>query len=185
MKALRDRLVLLIFVTLLAACTANTPAPTAVPPEPAGDAPLATVTPPAQPEGLESGADDDLIFDPDEGYPALATAQPVPEEYPAPTAVSPPNGYDDAVAEEFAWVLFPVGEQCAEPEESVYQDLNEAITALAAAGVPVNDSEMTDLMVCEACGCPTSAHYRVQIDGNFVATAVSMGWVVEEAAGGR
>ena len=47
---------------------------------------------------------------------------------------------------------------------------------LSAAGLRVADSEMLELMVAAACGSPTSAHFRVQIDVEDLDSALSMGW---------
>lgn len=167
---------------LVTACAGGGVDDTAQPADGENEQPSATV--PAGPESAQPESEEDLIFEPDEGYPALPTPTPRPEGYPPPpTAVPPPSSYaGDAypAPEDTIWVLFPVGEQCAQPEESEYEDLSDAVAALTAAGVTVNASEMTDLIVCQACGCPTSAHYRVQIDATQLETAVSLGWLPED-----
>lgn len=171
--------IVLTLALALSACGSAAPEPE-VAPESTEDAPALA---PAAGEG--SSTDDDLIFEPEtapESYPPPPTPLPTPEGYPAlPTSPPLPGAYDDIATEGPVWVLFPVGEQCADPAESRYQDLAEAEAALTAAGITVFDAEMVDLLVCQACGCPTSAHYRVQIDGAQLGTAVSLDWFVENA----
>jgi hypothetical protein len=65
-------------------------------------------------------------------------------------------------------------------EDADYADLQEAVAALIAAGVPVYETGMVDLIVCAACGCPTSAHYRVQISQSDLVNAEALGWSAEE-----
>lgn len=113
-----------------------------------------------------------------EAYPQLLPPTDTASAYPgqpppSPTVAPYPAG-------ELAWILRPVGEQCADAEDADYADLQEAVTALAAAGVSVRASEVTELAVCAACGCPTSAHFRVQIAREELEAATGLGWVLEE-----
>lgn len=103
-----------------------------------------------------------------EGYPA----QPTPE---APAAGYPAAGEGEELTE--GWVVLPAGEQCA--EELAYPSADDAVAALEEAGVTILSVEETELVVCEACGCPTSAHYRVLVSGEDMATALSLGWQPE------
>lgn len=105
----------------------------------------------------------------DEGYPQQPDVLPTPESYPG--AYPAPEG--------FAWIIRPVGEQCAEPDANSYADLQEAVTALTAAGITVSQADMLNLMVCSACGCPTSAHFHVLIESDQLAAAESLGWLPE------
>jgi hypothetical protein len=116
---------------------------------------------------------------PPAGYPAPAIAPTTApsEGYPAPPTLAPP--LEAYPAEASIWMLLPVGEQCAEADGNGYADLQEAVAALEAAGVPVDAAEMTELVVCQACGCPTSAHYRVQISAENLDRATALGWLVE------
>jgi hypothetical protein len=142
--------------------------------EPATDLdilPRVTITPSA--EGESAPVDDaypvatEVPFVEDAGYPA-----PVDD---APTSID--TGYP--APEGSVWIIFPVGVQCGAAEENRYPDLASAIAGLTAAGITVNNSEMVDLLVCAACGCPTSAHYRVEIDGDQLNSALSLEWQLE------
>lgn len=96
-----------------------------------------------------------------EGYPALPVFTPTPYIYP-----------EDMVF----WMLHPAGFQCESP---LYETLDQAVSALNADGVTVDSSEVINLMVCQACGCPTSEHYRVSIQAGDYEAAVALGWVRE------
>jgi hypothetical protein len=72
-----------------------------------------------------------------------------------------------------------VGTQCEDGTAPGYSDLGEAVATLTAAGLRVVNSEMSELLVATACGSPTSAHYRVQIEAEDLETALSMGWFRE------
>ncbi len=166
MKNIQILLSLLLF-SFLTACTVDSAEePPAVEPTIAVDAaPEATVTPLS---GIE--------FAPaDEGYP-INTPAPVStiDGYPAPPTLTPPTAYPEP--EGNVWVLFPVGEQCGDGTGQ-YEDLVTAVAALTAAGVPVYNSEVVELLVCTSCGCPTSAHYRLEIDAARLETALSLEWI--------
>lgn len=118
---------------------------------------------------------------------APTAAMTVIEDYPAPDTdsypppVLPTSTADPyPVVEGFVWVIIPVGEQCADASENSYASLSEAVAALTAAGITVNDSTMAELPVCTACGCPTSAHYRAQVEATKLNDALSLGWVQAE-----
>lgn len=109
-----------------------------------------------------------------EAYPALPTSTPTPEDYPAnPTPQLQATGYP---AESDVWVIRPLGRQCADPDSYEYADLEAAVNALQEAGVDVMASETTELAVCQACDCPTSEHFRVQISARHLSLAESQGW---------
>jgi hypothetical protein len=95
------------------------------------------------------------------GYPAAPEATPTSDAYPAGSQL---------------WIIRSAGLQCEDP---VYPTLESATTALQQAGVAVLAAEETTRAVCAACGCPTSAFYRVQIDGGDLAAAAPLGWVPE------
>jgi hypothetical protein len=110
-----------------------------------------------------------------EAYPSQPTAVPQTDGYPAPAApVATIDPYPGAV-DGFIWMLLPVGVQC-EDDASPYTDLQDALAGLTAVSVQTGQSEITELMVCTACGCPTSAHYRVQVSIEDVGAAQSLGW---------
>lgn len=131
----------------------------------------------------------------DGGYPAPPTSQtPLPEGYPAkPTAVSP---YPAPVTEseilpqpevdfatlpsdtETAWVVAPSGVQC-EPESSQFKDIVAAVEALNEVDVDVYDGVTESRIVCAACGCPESTHYRLLIEKAKVDIATDLGFIPE------
>lgn len=96
------------------------------------------------------------------GYPAPLIPTPTPDSYPAGTMF---------------WITHPAGLQCEQP--LIYPELDDAIAALEEIGVTVVKSEAIGMMVCEACGCPTSEHYRVHIDAADLQAAITLGWVRE------
>lgn len=153
----------------LGACQSAAPAPEGTEPPPASPTTSEMVETPSSaapvPERTATPGD----------YPARPTTAASESAYPAaPEESAPPSAYP---ADEPVWVVFPQGEQCA--DESTYTSLSEAVSALEEAGVNVISSETVELMVCQACGCPTSEHYRVQISGEDVPTVRSLGWTVE------
>lgn len=139
-----------------------------------------------------------------EDYPAAPVGTAVPEGYstttlptrdPYPGGEEPDanaeSGLEEAPVEEVvidiefatlrngtetAWVVVSAGVQC-EPEEKLFADINEAGDALIEADVAVYDAVVESRMVCAACGCPESAHYRLEIDAEAVETAVDLGFV--------
>ena len=108
--------------------------------------------------------------------PARPTVTSIPEGYPAPTEPALPEAYPAGAT---VWVLRPLGEQCVDPETYEYAEVDEAVAALEAAGVEVVASETVSLVVCEACDCPTSEHFRAQIAAEDLATAETLGWYRE------
>jgi hypothetical protein len=143
--------------------------------EPGEDVPVLPVATPA-----ESGSDgtDDGDEPGSDGYPGP------PEEpgYPAPllpTAISPgypapsPEATSDPYPGGFAIFTQPAGLQCEEP---LFADMDAAVAQLKEAGIEVHEISRLDLMVCEACGCPTSVQFRVLIDPADVAAALRLGW---------
>ena len=103
------------------------------------------------------------------------TAPPTPEEgYPAQPTDPPVSGYPVEEVGAEGWVVRPAGEQCA--ESLAYPSAESATADLEAAGITILAVEETELLVCEACGCPTSAHYRVLVSAEDLPTALSLGW---------
>jgi hypothetical protein len=169
----------LIIISLITACGPATPPPDSDPSGTLESAPNETAVP-----DEEIAAPTITPPPPPESYPAPPLDPAAPEGYPeapAPPPPAPPSGYPGAYpgTEGQVWIIRPVGEQCAEVDQNSYADLQEAIAALTAAGLTVGEAEMTDLIVCSACGCPTSAHYRVQVAATDVPAAVSLGWEQE------
>jgi hypothetical protein len=54
--------------------------------------------------------------------------------------------------------------------------MDAAAAQLEEAGINVHDISRLDMMVCEACGCPTGEQFRVLIDPADVAAALLLGW---------
>ncbi len=162
----RITILILLLISLLLVGCGTAPAPTPTPANSGGDD-LARPTPTDQPSEQAP-----------EGYPPPPpTAEPLPEGYPAP-AVLPT--YDPYPADGGAmWILYPVGLQCEEPGASQYQTEQDALSALTAAGLTVRQITTIELMVCEACGCPTSAHYRAEINAADANKAAALGWTPE------
>lgn len=113
-------------------------------------------------------------------YPgAPATAVPIKEGYPAAQEIYPtidpyPVGESSTV-----WILHPVGVQCEDSSSSKYQSEQDVKAGLTAAGITVNNVATVDLMVCQACGCPTSIHYRAEINESNLDKAIALGWTPE------
>ncbi|MGD8805627.1 MAG: hypothetical protein PVH65_07235 [Chloroflexota bacterium] len=123
--------------------------PTATPEAPAGETPTSESTAyPAPPTATPPGAEG--------GYPA-STPQPTYDPYPGGLVT----------------IIHPMGLQC---EEAIFPDLSAAISSLEEAGIAVVAAEEIGLEVCEACGCATSEHFRVQINVEDLDRALEMGW---------
>jgi hypothetical protein len=166
----------LLIAIIAAACgpAVETDDPSAVPAAPETEGVLEVVTQPAQvppTTATESAPPPDAP----EAYPAQPTAVPLTEGYPAPSdPIATIDPYPEAV-DGFIWMLLPVGVQC-EDEVNTYTDLQDALAGLTAVNVRTGQSEITELIVCTACGCPTSAHYRVQVSVEDVNAAQALGW---------
>lgn len=163
-------IVTLSLLIVLAAC-GPAPAPTAAPPEtrptPTSDPALRTTTPDTGRQGNQVG------------YPGPSpTASPFPEGYPAPPAAAAPANPYPAITPESGtvWILRPLGEQCEDTNTYKYRNQQAARADLTAVGITVYQVETVNLMVCEACGCPTSAHYRAEIAAADLPRAVNLGW---------
>jgi hypothetical protein len=158
---------LLLLVAVLVAC-----GPAGVPEGATTEAPEGDVAP--RPT-VTSGPAPESETEAEEGYPAPRAATATPEGYPAPPTAAPREAYPSA--DGTVWVIQPVGVQC---EGDKYETLQEAVTELEEASVTVSASQSTSLMVCQACGCPTSEHFRVQIAAEDLDTAADLGWTAEE-----
>jgi hypothetical protein len=143
----RALLIMILFALFLAACN--------------GD-PVEEEEPTARPTPTTETVAPTLEGD---GYPA----QPQPTD---PAAAYPAAGEAQDLVE--GWVVLPAGEQCA--DNLAYPTSDTAVAELEAAGLTPLAVEETELLVCEACGCPTSAHYRVLLSPEDMAIALSLGW---------
>jgi hypothetical protein len=161
---------LIMMMTITAACGPATETGESAT-VPADEGVLEVATQPAPVAATEAAPQPDAP----EAYPSQPTAVPQTEGYPAPaTPAATIDPYPEAVAG-FIWMLLPVGVQC-EDDASLYTDLQDALAGLTAVNVQTGQSEITELIVCTACGCPTSAHYRVQVSIEDVGAAQSLGW---------
>lgn len=155
---------------LLAACSNVDQAPDEEPSEVDSATPtaptLTTDTPdeegypaPESPDAYPAPGSEDSYPEPagQEGYPPPSEAEPTLDPY--------PGG--------MAFIERPAGLQCEDP---IYPDLKSAETALEEAGITIQSAEEVELVVCQACGCPTSLHYRVTINPADLNTALSLGW---------
>ncbi len=119
-----------------------------------------------------------LPADPDVATPTAPTLLP---DYPAPATVA--SGYPEppippATRDPYPGgilvMIRPMGEQCAQAPD--YESAEDAVDELEAEGIEVLEFEEVDLIVCSACGCPTSKHIRVTLDPDDWTRAVSLGW---------
>ena len=97
------------------------------------------------------------------------TVQSMDEAYPVATPPPTLNPYPGG----FAVILLAAGAQC---EEVAVPNLSAAIGMLEEAGIVVLAAEEIAMNVCQACGCPTSVHYRAQIHPEDLETAYELGW---------
>jgi hypothetical protein len=162
-------LLTLAALLLLAACQPNVDPQETQEPE---TGPTATAPLPVEGEPTEESAPQ--ASPTPEGYPGLPQPTQSLDGYPAqPEAQAPPTGYPDDMV---VWMMRPLGQQCVDPENYEYPELSAAVTALEEAGVEVMASETIEMAVCEACDCPTSEHFRVQISAQDMEQVESMGW---------
>lgn len=157
----------LIMLLLVAACNGTSeedPTGESMPPTEEGAPALPTVDSPASETGYPAPIVPDGYPDPQDtaAYPVLPISTPAPFSYPEGTTF---------------WMLHPAGLQCEEP--LTYPELADAVAALENNGVQIFKTEAVNMMVCEACGCPTSEHYRVNIDANSLDAAMVLGWIRE------
>lgn len=103
------------------------------------------------------------------GYPAPSLPTAIPPGYPAPSPAPTSDPYPGG----YAIFTQPAGLQCEDP---IFADMDAAAAQLEEAGINVHDISRLDMMVCEACGCPTSEQFRVLIDPADVAAALLLGW---------
>ncbi len=170
-------IITLLFLLLLAGCGPSAAAPTASPaPEQPGRATPTSDSSLLNPNPNVGGQNNQV------GYPPPPpTATPYPENYPVPATPTPYNPYPAAETGEAGnvWVLHPLGRQCADTSTYTYPNQQDARADLTAAGITVYQMETVELMVCQACDCPTSTHYRAQINGADLNKAVNLGWQAE------
>lgn len=136
---------------------------------------------PGLPEVTPAPSDDDTVDvdDPadgsypgpgeDGGYPAPLLPTPFPPSYPAPVVAPTYDAYPGGVA----IIIRPLGVQCEDP---LYSNIDDAVTDLEEAGITVQEAGELELIVCDACGCATSEHYRMLIGPDDMATALALGW---------
>jgi hypothetical protein len=108
-------------------------------------------------------------------YPgAVATAVTTSDNYPAPQEFPTIDPYP--AESSTVWIVHPIGIQCEDAATSKYQSEQDVDAGLTAAGITVHEVTTTELIVCSACGCPTSIHYRAEINASDLNKAISLGW---------
>jgi hypothetical protein len=165
-------LILLLSILLVACSSAQEPEATSEPIEEIPDTPLPTL-----PALLPAPTRDEAYPAPTAagGYPGpdepagIPTATPS-DGYPAPPAPLPTfDPYPGGVAV----VVIAAGIQCEDP---LFTNLEEALATLEESGLTVLSAEEEELLVCTACNCPTSLHYKVTIPPDELAAALALGW---------
>ena len=114
-----------------------------------------------------------------DGYPVLAVTAVSNDGYPVIDYAALPTRNPYPVEGEYIWVSVPLGEQCA--ESITYPTIQDSVWVLQGEGIAVFDRQVEELMVCTACGCPTSTHYVMQILATDLAEAEELGWALSEA----
>jgi hypothetical protein len=151
----------LLFIALMVACNGGAATSTSEPTNDSGPGPNTTLTTPAMATSTTEPS----------GYPPFPTSTlpgagtGYPVATPLPTTDPYPGG--------LATIVHPMGLQCEEP---AFPDLSAAIGSLEDAGIAVVAGEEIGLEVCEACGCATSTHFRVQINAADLDKALDLGW---------
>jgi len=166
----------LLAVVLIAACG---PAVPATPPaNPDGDGDTGGLQPRPTPTTAALNGQPAQSNPANSSYPPpLPSPTPFPEGYPAAPSLSTVDPYP--AQEGSVWILHPVGVQCSDPSEYKYQTEQDVIADLTAVGITVQQITLTELMVCSACDCPTSTHYRVQIPAADLSKAEALEWTAE------
>jgi hypothetical protein len=152
----------LIVAALAAACSGGSDA------EPTNEP---TVESPTRAPTSTSEAPPELPTTEATAYPAPPTPTPPGSDAPYPGFTPQPT--IDPYPGGLVTILHPMGIQCEEP---ILQDLSAAIGALEEAGISVVAAEEVALNVCEACSCPTSVHFQVQINVEDMDKAFELGW---------
>ena len=179
---MKERILLIfVFVLLLAACgPANEPED--MEPDPTEE--LATAV--ADPTRDAAVADPDIAprptitpraeGDTDDAYPALPEPTLIPDGYPVAEPLPTRDPYPGV--DETAAIVHPVGEQCGEPAEFRYADMQDATADLISAGIEVLSSTTISLIVTDVCGGPTSSHYLMVIDAADLEAAEAIDWTL-------
>jgi hypothetical protein len=160
-----------LFLFVISACSSSIPTTT----RPANESDSSNQARPTPTSLNQPNESTDLPM-PYPGIPATAVSN--PEGYPAAQEIYPTIDPYPADAST-VWLLHPVGVQCEDTSTSKYQSEQDVKAGLTAAGFTVYDVTTTDMMVCQACGCPTSIHYRVEINEADLNKAIALGWTQE------
>jgi len=112
-----------------------------------------------------------------DGYPVMAVTA-VPSEYPVIDYSNLPTRNPYPAEGEYIWVSVPMGSQCAESMD--YPTIQDAVWVLQGDGIGVFSQGIEELMVCTACGCPTSTHFFMQILATDLSAAEGLGWQLSE-----
>ena len=162
-------LLVFLFILVTTACGSSIPTTTR-PANESNNASQARPTPTSESSAPEST---DLPI-PYPGAAATAVINSNSDDYPAPQIIRTIDPYP--AESSTVWVVHPVGIQCEDTATAKYQSEQDVQAGLTAAGITVYDVTTTELMVCSACGCPTSIHYRVEMSASDLNKAISLGW---------
>lgn len=183
MKRAYPVIALFLMLFLLAACGPEKPEsvevvePTAKPADVLPTAPPADARPTVTPVSSD-GYPAPGAAAPAEGYPLIAVTA-VPSDYPVIDYSSLPTRNPYPAPGEYIWVVVPMGEQCE--DTMTYPTMQDANLVLLGNGIATFDWRIEELMVCTACGCPTSTQYLMQIPATDLAAAEALGWQESEA----
>ena len=165
-------LILLLSILLVACRSPQEPDPTSEPAEEIPDTPLPTLPAllpaPTRDEAYPAPTADDAY--PGPGTPVVIPTATLPDGYPEPPTPLPTiDPYPGGVAV----IAIPAGIQCEDP---AFNNLEEALATLEESGLTVLSAKEEELLVCSACNCPTSLHFKVTIPPNELAAALALGW---------
>lgn len=174
-------LLLMLAVCGLAACGPSVPSTTGATAVPNATQP-ARPSPTSDPSLLNNNNNTPDGQADTDGYPPPAPTV-APSSYPIPTLPTPlPEPADAYPATDPAgtvWVLHAQGQQCVDASTFKYPTLQDARAGLVAAGLTVYDVQTVSMIVCQACNCPSSTHYRALIAASDLDKAIALGWMEE------
>ncbi len=162
-------LLIFLFILVTTACGSSIPTTT----RPANESNNSNQARPTPTSEISAPESTDLPI-PYPGALATAVTNSNSDDYPAPQEFPTLDPYP--AESSTVWVVYPVGIQCEDAAASKYQSEQDVKAGLTAAGITVYEVTTTELMVCSACGCPTSIHYQTEISASDLDKAISLGW---------
>ncbi len=165
-------LILLLSILLVACRSDQEPEATSEPAEEIPDLPAPTLPAllPAPTRDEAYPAPTEVGAYPGPGEQVVIPTATLPDGYPEPPTPLPTiDPYPGGVAV----IVIPAGIQCEDPR---FSNLEEALATLEESGLTVLSAEEEELLVCTACNCPTSLHFKVTIPPDELAAALVLGW---------